>query len=217
VLVDDHDVVRQGVRSVLETQDDIVIVAEAATVPEALTTVDRHRPDVVVMDIALGDSSGIDLTRDILRRWPETKVLMLTGMPDETSLVSSIKAGARGYLLKQIALPELVDAVRAVDAGQHVIDKRVTGLLLAQVRASDGTTLAEDDGRLDRLTAHERHLLGLVAQGRTNRQIGEIMDLKEKTIRNYVSTILGKLGLESRTQAAAYLLRREPQSGRRQG
>jgi two-component system, NarL family, response regulator DevR len=208
VLVDDHEIVRQGVRTMLEAHADIVVVGEEASAPAAVALVDRHRPDVVVMDVRLGDSSGIDATREIRARCPDARVLMLTSFPDEHALISSIEAGASGYVLKQIRRDELVLAVRAVGDGQHVVDKAVTGVLLEQVRAGATSQLRGTDERLSRLSQQEKRILALVAAGRTNREIGAQLDLAEKTARNYVSNILGKLGLSRRTEAAAYLARR---------
>lgn len=207
VLVDDHEIVRQGVRTILEANEDIVVVGEAGSVQAAVGVVAHHHPDVVVMDIRLDEGNGIDATREIRNRCPGTRVLMLTAIPDEAALISSIGAGASGYVLKQIRPDELVSAVRSVGEGQHVVDSAVTGVLLERVRAGRNDPW-RDDERLSRLSAQEKRILLLVADGRTNREIGTELDLAEKTARNYVSSILGKLGLARRGEAAAYLARR---------
>ncbi len=212
VLVDDHEIVRQGIRTILEAHADLVVVGEATSASVAVALVDSHHPDVVVMDVRLGDSSGVEATREIRTRHPTTRVLILTSFPDEHALISSIEAGASGYVLKQIRRDELVSAVRAVGDGQHVVDKAVTGVLLEQVRAGTIGDPHGTDERLSRLSAQEKRILALVAAGRTNREIGVQLHLAEKTARNYVSNILGKLGLSRRTEAAAYLARRSTRS-----
>ncbi|MCK9927951.1 response regulator transcription factor [Frankia sp. Mgl5] len=208
ILVDDHEIVRQGVRTMLEAHPDIVVVAEATSASTAVEVVRDHRPDVVVMDIRLDDSSGIEATRTVRTRFPDVRVLMLTSFPDEQALISSIQAGASGYVLKQIRRDELVSAVRSVGDGQHVVDKTVTGVLLEQIRLGAAREPSGADERLSRLSAQERRILALVAAGRTNREIGLHLNLAEKTARNYVSVILQKLGLSRRGEAAAFLARR---------
>lgn len=210
VLVDDHEITRQGVRTILEVHPDIIVVGEAASAPEAVALIARHRPDVVVMDVQLGASSGIDATREIRTQFPAARVLILTSFPDEQALISSIEAGASGYVLKQIRRDELVSAVRDAGDGQHIVDKAVTGVLLEQVRAGSVGGLRGTDERLSNLTSQEKRILALVAAGRTNREIGAQLNLAEKTARNYVSNILGKLGLSRRTEAAAFMARRGP-------
>lgn len=205
LLVDDHEVVRHGLRALLEAHQDVTVVAEAESVPTAVAAVDQHRPDVVVMDVRLSDGSGIEATREIRARHPETRVLMLTSFADREALFSSIMAGASGYVLKQLRGNELVSAVRSVGAGQDLIDPALTGVVMERLRAS-----AEPgrDERLMRLSSQEQRILDLIATGRTNREIGTELHLAEKTVRNYVSSILAKLKVTRRAEAAAYIARR---------
>jgi two-component system response regulator DevR len=210
LLVDDHEVVRRGIRALLEAHDDVVVVAEAESVQTALAAADRHRPDVVVMDVRLTDGSGIEATREIRSRHAGTRVLMLTSFDDSEALLSSIMAGACGYVLKQIRGNELVSAVRAVGAGQNLIDPTLTGVVLERVRA--GGDPARDE-RLMRLSPQEERILELIATGLTNREIGAEIHRAEKTVRNYVSSILAKLEVARRAQAAAYLARHTARLG----
>jgi DNA-binding NarL/FixJ family response regulator len=210
LLVDDHEVVRRGIRALLEAHEDVIVVAEAESVPAAVAAADQHRPDVVVMDVRLSDGSGIEATREIRTRQPEIRVLMLTSFADHEALLSSIMAGASGYVLKQIRGNELVSAVRSVAMGQNLIDSALTGWVMERLRAS-----AEPgrDDRLMRLSAQEERILELVATGRTNREIGAELHLAEKTVRNYVSSILAKLEVARRAEAAAYLARHSTRLG----
>jgi two-component system response regulator DevR len=204
MLVDDHEIVRDGIKGMLDTQDDIVVTAQAGSVQEAIDEAARTRPDVVVMDVRLADGSGIEATRQIRADHPETKVLMLTSFADDEALFSSIMAGASGYVLKQVKPGELLRAIRAVGAGDSLLDPGVTTAVLDRLRK--GKHLLRDE-KLARLLAQEERILTLVADGRTNREIGEELHLAEKTVKNYVSSILSKLEVARRAEAAAYLAR----------
>jgi two-component system response regulator DevR len=204
MLVDDHEVVRNGIRAMLEATDDIVVAGEAGTVREAVERAAAVLPDVIVMDVRLTDGSGIEATREIRAARPVTLVLMLTSFADEEALFSSIMAGASGYVLKQIHSAELVNAIRTVGAGHSLLDPAVTAGVLDRLRK--GKHLLKDE-KLARLSPQEERILALVADGRTNRQIGEELKLAEKTVKNYVSSILQKLEVARRAEAAAYLAR----------
>jgi two-component system, NarL family, response regulator DevR len=204
MLVDDHQVVRDGIKALLATQDDIVVCAEAATVRQAVAEADRALPDVIVMDVRLQDGSGIEATRDIRAARPQTNVLMLTSFADDQALFASIMAGAAGYVLKQIRGDDLVRAIRTVGAGQSLLDPAVTKGVLDRLRK--GKHLFKDE-RLARLSPQEERILEQVAAGRTNKQIGEELHLAEKTVKNYVSSILTKLEVTRRAEAASYLTR----------
>jgi DNA-binding NarL/FixJ family response regulator len=204
MLVDDHEIVRDGIKGMLDTQDDIVVTAQAGSVQEAIDEATRTRPDVVVMDVRLADGSGIEATRQIRADHPETKVLMLTSFADDEALFSSIMAGASGYVLKQVKPGELLRAIRAVGAGDSLLDPGVTTAVLDRLRK--GKHLLKDE-KLARLSAQEERILTLVADGRTNREIGDELHLAEKTVKNYVSSILSKLEVARRAEAAAYLAR----------
>jgi two-component system response regulator DevR len=204
MLVDDHEVVRDGIRALLVGAEDIVVCAEAGSVREAVAEAERALPDVIVMDVRLSDGSGIEATRDIRAQRPATQVLMLTSFADDEALFASIMAGASGYVLKQIKGGELVRAIRAVGEGQSLLDPAVTKGVLDRLRK--GKHLFKDE-KLARLSPQEERILGLVAEGRTNKQIGEELRLAEKTVKNYVSSILAKLEVARRAEAAAYLAR----------
>ena len=204
MLVDDHEIVRDGIKGMLDTQDDIVVTAQAGSVQEAIDEAARTRPDVVVMDVRLADGSGIEATRQIRADHPATKVLMLTSFADDEALFSSIMAGASGYVLKQVKPGELLRAIRAVGAGDSLLDPGVTTAVLDRLRK--GKHLLKDE-KLARLSAQEERILTLVADGRTNREIGDELHLAEKTVKNYVSSILSKLEVARRAEAAAYLAR----------
>jgi two-component system, NarL family, response regulator DevR len=204
MLVDDHEVVRDGIRALLAGSQDVVVCAEAGSVREAVAEAERALPDVIVMDVRLSDGSGIEATRDIRARRPATQVLMLTSFADDEALFASIMAGASGYVLKQIKGEELVRAIRAVGRGQSLLDPAVTKGVLDRLRK--GKHLFRDE-KLARLSPQEERILGLVSDGRTNRQVGEELGLAEKTVKNYVSSILGKLEVARRAEAAAYLAR----------
>jgi len=204
MLVDDHEIVRDGIRAMLEAEDDIVVTTEAGSVREAVDEAARTRPDVIVMDVRLSDGSGIEATREIRANRPETKVLMLTSFADDEALFSSIMAGASGYVLKQVKSGDLLRAIRAVGAGDSLLDPSVTNAVLDRLRK--GKHLMKDE-KLARLSPQEERILELIAQGWTNRQIGEELGLAEKTVKNYVSSILSKLEVARRAEAAAYLAR----------
>ena len=204
LIVDDHEVVRDGLRAMLSVQGGFHVVGEASSVTQAVAAAESLRPDVVIMDVRLTDGSGIDATRDIRAQRPETRVLMLTSYADDEALFASIMAGASGYVLKQIRMGELINAVRAVAKGQSLLDPAVTSAVLERLRK--GKHLLRDE-KLSRLTPQEERILELVAQGQTNRDIGTALHLAEKTVKNYVSTILSKLEVARRAEAAAYLAR----------
>jgi two-component system, NarL family, response regulator DevR len=204
MLVDDHEVVRGGVKALLAANEDIVVTAEAASVREAIDEAERARPDVVVMDVRLADGSGIEATREIRARRPKTQVLMLTSFADDEALFASIMAGASGYVLKEVKGGELVRAVRAVGAGQSLLDPAVTSQVLDRLRR--GKHLMKDE-KLARLSPQEERILQAVAEGKTNKEIGDELSLAEKTVKNYVSSILSKLEVGRRAEAAAYLAR----------
>jgi two-component system, NarL family, response regulator DevR len=210
MLVDDHQVVREGIKLLLADLDDVVVCAEASTAREAVATAARALPDVVVMDVRLQDGSGIEATRDLRAARPQTAVLMLTSFADDEALFASIMAGAAGYVLKQIRGEELVRAIRAVGAGQHLLDPAVTKGVFERLRR--GKRLLQDE-KLARLSAQEERILSLVAEGRTNRQIAGELGLAEKTVKNYVSAILAKLEVARRAEAAAYLARHTTPGG----
>jgi DNA-binding NarL/FixJ family response regulator len=199
VLVDDHEVVRRGVRDLLSVEPDIEVVGEAATVAEALARVPALRPDVVVLDVRLPDGNGVQLCRDLKTSMPALNVLMLTSFSDDDALIDAIMAGASGYVLKHIGGNDLVDAVRRVGAGGSMLDPAVTAQVLERLRNPP-----QEDPGLRSLTDQERRILDLIAEGLANRQIAEQLFLAEKTVKNYVSSILAKLGMERRTQAAVY-------------
>jgi two-component system response regulator DevR len=204
MLVDDHQVVRDGIKLLLTSVEDVVVCAEAATVREAVQLAATALPDVIVMDVRLQDGSGIEATRDIRAARPQTKVLMLTSFADDEALFASIMAGASGYVLKQIHSPELLAAIRAVGAGQSLLDPAVTNRVLDRLRKHKQLVA---DEKLARLSPQEERILGLVAKGLTNGQIAGQLGLAEKTVKNYVSSILAKLEVARRAEAAAYLAR----------
>ena len=204
MLVDDHEIVRNGIRGMLDVEDDIVVTAEAGTVREAVSEAARTRPDVVVMDVRLADGSGIEATREIRAERADTKVLMLTSFADDEALFASIMAGASGYVLKQVKAGDLLRAIRAVGAGESLLDPAVTSAVLDRLRK--GKHLMRDE-KLARLSPQEERILTAVADGKTNREIGEELHLAEKTVKNYVSSILSKLEVARRAEAAAYLAR----------
>ncbi len=209
VLVDDHEVVRDGIKALLAAADDIVVAGEAGRVREAVAVCERTQPDVVVMDVRLPDGSGVEATREIRGVRPATRVLMLTSFADDEALFASIMAGASGYVLKQIRGVELVAAVRMVGRGGSLLDPAVTGGVLERLRRG-GRVFG--DARLARLSPQEERILGLVAGGGTNRQIGVELGLAEKTVKNYVSSILSKLEVGRRAEAAVYLVHHTPPS-----
>jgi DNA-binding NarL/FixJ family response regulator len=201
-LLDDHEVVRRGVRDLLETQDDFDVVGEAATAEEGLSRIPPTQPDVAIIDMRLPDGNGVEVCREIRSRDPRIQCLILTSFADDEALFDAIMAGAAGYLLKQIKGTDLVDAIRRVAAGQSLLDPEVTARVLERLRNGP-----EEDERLARLTEQERKILDLIAEGLTNRQIAERIYLAEKTVKNYVSNLLSKLGMERRTEAAVFAAR----------
>ena len=201
MVVDDHEVVRLGLRGLLERQPGWQVVAEAATADEAVSRALEHRPDVVVMDIRLGGSSGIDACRRIIEGSPETRVIMLTSYAEDELLFDAIAAGAAGYVLKQIGSDELVRAIETVGRGQALLDPSLTRRVLARVREA---ARKEAFAAFSDLTEQEIRVLALISEGKTNREIAESLYLGEGTVRNYVSNILGKLGVSNRAEAAAY-------------
>jgi DNA-binding NarL/FixJ family response regulator len=210
LLVDDHEVVRSGVRALLGTADDIVVAGEAESVRDAVVEADRTKPDVVLMDVRLADGSGIEATREIRTHHPSTQVVMLTSFADDEALFASIMAGAAGYLLKQVKADDLVRAIRTVGRGESLLDPAVTRSVLDRLRK--GKHLLKDE-KLARLSPQEERILALVADGKTNREIAVELHLAEKTIKNYVSSILAKLEVARRAEAAAYLARRTTTPG----
>jgi DNA-binding NarL/FixJ family response regulator len=211
LVVDDHEVVRSGLRALIETQPDLQVVGEAGTVHESLVEAERTRPDVVVMDLRLADGNGVEATREIRAARPQTRVLMLTSFADEEALFASILAGASGYILKRVRGGDLVRAIRTVSEGQSLLDPAMTAALLERLRKSKD--LLRDE-KLARLSAQEERILALVADGLTNREIGAHLKLAEKTVKNYISTVLSKLEVHRRAEAAAYLARHQrPQDG----
>jgi two-component system, NarL family, response regulator DevR len=204
MLVDDHQVVRDGIKLLLASVEDVVVCAEAASARDAVQVAAQALPDVIVMDVRLSDGSGIEATRDIRAARPATQVLMLTSFADDEALFASIMAGASGYVLKQIHSPELLAAIRAVGAGQSLLDPAVTKGVLDRLRRHKQLVT---DEKLARLSPQEERILGRVAEGLTNGQIAAELGLAEKTVKNYVSSILAKLEVARRAEAAAYLAR----------
>lgn len=201
-LLDDHEVVRRGVRDLLESVGDIAVVGEAGTAAEALQRIPVVGPQVAVLDVRLPDGNGVEVCREIRSSHPEIACLMLTSYSDDEALFDAIMAGAAGYVLKQIRGNDLVAAVRQVSTGASLLDPAVTGQVLARLRNPP-----KEDERLSRLTERERNILDFIAEGMTNRQIAGEMHLAEKTIKNYVSNLLMKLGMERRTEAAVFATR----------
>jgi two-component system, NarL family, response regulator DevR len=204
LIVDDHEVVRQGLVALLDRREGFQVVAEAGTVAEAIEQAHRYEPDIVVMDVRLPDGSGIEACREIRSDLAATRVVMLTSYPDEEAVLSAIVAGAAGYLLKQIRARDLVAALEAVGRGESLLDPAVTEKVLERVRriATGGQT-----DELASLTSQEQKILMLVAEGKTNKEIATDVFLSDKTVKNYVSSILSKLNLERRAQAAAFVAR----------
>ncbi|MFF7645857.1 response regulator [Streptomyces canus] len=199
-LLDDHEVVRRGVHDLLNDEPDITVVGEAATAEQALVRVPALRPHVAVLDVRLPDGDGVTVCRELRSRTPELACLMLTSFDDEEALLDSIMAGAAGYVLKQIKGSDLVSAVRTVAAGQSLLDPSATARLMARLRQGQEPEPAPDT--LQGLTQREREILALIGEGLTNRQIGQRLYLAEKTVKNHISRLLAKLGVERRIQAA---------------
>ena len=203
-LLDDHEVVRRGIAAALDAEDDLTVVGEAGSADEALAGIAEHRPDVAVLDVRLGDGehNGIAVCRQITTDFPEVRVLILTSFDSDRALVDAGLAGASGFILKQIRSTELVDAIRGVAAGRRYLDD-------AEVRLASRRLRESEEGRLDDLTPQERRIFDLIGEGYTNRQIAQDMYLAEKTVKNYVSNLLAKLGMSRRTEAAALSARLE--------
>ncbi|GAA1448893.1 response regulator [Leifsonia poae] len=195
-LLDDHEVVRRGIAALLDAEPDIEVVGEASTAREARARIPATMPDVAVLDVRLPDGSGIDVCRDVRQSSPQVACLMLTAYDDEEALRSAVIAGAAGYVIKDIRASKLLEAVRAAAAGKQLIDPSVSSKMVAQLKRS------QHDPTFDSLGLREHQILALIADGLTNRQIAERLGLAEKTVKNYVSSLLAKLGLEHRTQAA---------------
>jgi DNA-binding NarL/FixJ family response regulator len=202
-LLDDHEVVRRGVRELLAVEDGVEVIGEAGTAAEALARIPALRPDVAVLDVRLPDGSGVEVCREIRSQDPSLKCLILTSFADDEALFDAIMAGASGYVLKAIRGDELLSAVRDVAEGRSLLDPVATARVLERLREG----APKGDERLERLTDQERRILHLIGEGLTNRQIGEELHLAEKTIKNYVSSLLAKLGMQRRSQAAAYVAR----------
>jgi DNA-binding NarL/FixJ family response regulator len=203
LLVDDHEIVRKGLRSMLDAEPDLEVVGEAGSAAEAIRRVGFDSPDVVVLDVRLPDGSGVEACRDIRSAFPDVKVLMLTSFADEEALMAAILAGASGYLLKRIDTAALLDSLRRIGRGDSLIDQDMVSKLFSALRGGGRTA----DPLLGRLSDQERKVLDLIAEGKTNREISEEMFLAEKTVKNYVSNLLTKLGMSRRSEAAAYVAR----------
>jgi len=203
LVVDDHEVVREGLSALLDRREGFQVVAEAGTVAESLEQARRYQPDIVVMDVRLPDGSGIEACREIRAELPDTRVVMLTSYPDEEAVLSAIVAGASGYLLKQVRARDLVAALEAVGRGESLLDPAVTEKVLERIRRIASGSQETDE--LSQLTGQERKILLLVAEGKTNKEIAAEIYLSDKTVKNYVSSILAKLNLERRAQAAAFV------------
>lgn len=201
-LLDDHEVVRSGLRSLLDTDESLEVVGEAATAEEALARIPPTRPDVCILDVRLPDGTGVEVCREVRSQMPETSCLMLTSYADDEAMFAAIMAGAAGYVLKQVSGNDLLADIRKVAAGGSLLDPALTERIIERMRSGP-----DQDGRMASLTPQERRILDLIAEGRTNRQIGEEMFLAEKTVKNYVSNLLAKLGMQRRTEAAVYAAR----------
>lgn len=202
-LVDDHEIVRRGLADLVRSQSDLQVVGEASTVRQAVGRIEATMPDVAVLDVRLPDGNGIDLCRDIRSRMPAVACLILTAYDDDSAVSASVLAGAAGYILKDIGGPRLVDAIRSVARGRSLMNDAVVRRATEQLRQRAGE---DSDPRLGSLGLRERQILRLIADGLTNRQIGDELGIAEKTVKNYVSSLLSKLGLERRTQAAVFQL-----------
>jgi two-component system, NarL family, response regulator DevR len=201
-LVDDHEVVRRGVRELLDAEDDFEVVGEAGTVEDAINRVPALNPDVAVLDVRLPDGSGVELCRELRSTHPHLACLMLTSFDDDEALFEAIIAGASGYVLKQVKGSDIVNAVRQVGAGRSLLDPKMTSRVMERLRNG-----APEDPRIASLSGQERKILELLAEGKTNRQIASEMFLAEKTVKNYVSNLLMKMGMSRRTEAAVYAAR----------
>ncbi|MFG2302601.1 response regulator [Actinacidiphila glaucinigra] len=211
-LVDDHEVVRRGVHDLLDAEPDIEVVGEAGTVDHALARGPALRPHVAILDVRLPDGDGIGVCRELRSRMPEVACLMLTSFDDDDALLDAIMAGAAGYVLKQIKGSDLVSAVRTVASGQSMLDPATTARLMNSLRQQDETPEPQDE-TLAALTPREREILELIGEGLTNRQIGKRLFLSEKTVKNHISRMLAKLGVERRIQAAVLATQHQPSGG----
>ncbi|MBI5090034.1 MAG: response regulator transcription factor [Actinobacteria bacterium] len=209
-LVDDHEVVRRGVRDMLEAEDDFEVVGEAGTVEEALNRIHAVEPDVAVLDVRLPDGSGVELCRELRSTYPSIACLMLTSFDDDEALFEAIVAGAAGYVLKQVKGNDIVNAVRKVGSGASLLDPAMTSRVMERLRSG-----SNEDPRLAGLSGQERRILELLADGKSNRQIAAEMFLAEKTVKNYVSNLLSKMGMGRRTEAAVYAARHAERHQRR--
>ena len=207
-LLDDHEIVRRGLADLIGLEKDMEVVGEAGSVHDALVRIPATRPDVAVLDVRLPDGSGVEVCREIRSTMPEVSALMLTSYSDDEALFDAIMAGASGYVLKEIRGNDLIEAIRQVAAGNSLLDPVATARVLDRMRNGD-----KHDPRLDALSEQERRILELIGEGMTNRQIGEQMHLAEKTVKNYVSSLFAKLGMERRTQAAAFAARLSAEHG----
>jgi DNA-binding NarL/FixJ family response regulator len=201
-LLDDHEIVRRGVRELIEAEPGLTVVGEASTAEEAVHRIPAVRPDVAVLDVRLPDGSGVEVCREVRSQLPGLACLMLTSFSDDDALFEAIMAGASGYVLKQIRGNDLVTAIRRVARGESLLDPSVTTKVLHRLRHP-----SEEDERLAKLTPQERRILDLIAEGATNRQIGNELHLAEKTVKNYVSNMLMKLGMSRRTEAAVFAVK----------
>lgn len=208
MLVDDHEVVRKGLAALIEAQPDLEVVGEASNGPEAVRLARIFQPDVVVMDVRMPGGGGVEACRDLRDRQPDVAVIMLTSYSDDEALFNSIMAGAAGFVLKQIRGEDLVQALRTVAAGQSLLDPGVTQRVLERLRRAK---IDDKDPKLARLSAQEERILDMVAQGKTNREIAEAIHLSDKTVKNYVSSILSKLEVQRRSEAASYMARAQSQ------
>ena len=202
LLVDDHEVVRAGLKTLIESQEDMTVVGEAGTAEDGIRRVGYDEPDVAVLDVRLPDMSGVEACREIRSRFPDVSVLMLTSFADEEALMAAILAGASGYVLKRIKSDELIDDIRRVGRGESLLDPEMTERLFVRLREGES-----EDPLLSRLTKQERTIVEHIANGMTNRQIAEEMFLAEKTVKNYVSNLLAKMGMSRRSEAAAHVAR----------
>lgn len=208
-LLDDHELVRRGLADLLGLESDIEVVGEAGTAKDAMVRIPAARPDVAVLDVRLPDGNGVEVCRDIRAEMPNVQCLMLTSYSDDEALFDAIMAGASGYVLKDIRGNDLVEAIRQISQGRSLLDPALTQRVLERLRQGE-----KHDELDDVLSEQERRILELIGDGLTNRQIGEQMHLAEKTVKNYVSSLLAKLGMERRTQAAAFVARRNAEQGK---
>lgn len=214
MLVDDHEVVREGLRALLSRREGFQVVAQAGSVAESIVEAGRTRPDIIVMDVRLPDGSGIEACREIREAFPETKVIILTSYTDDDAVFASILAGASGYVLKQTRGRALVDAIDAVSRGESLLDPGVTQKVMERLRTANDRRASDP---LDALNEQEHRIIELIAEGKTNKEIAAEVFLSDKTVKNYVSSILTKLNLRRRSEAAAYIARRDPPQAPRGG